>query len=787
MNIERGLQIGFAMLAALGTVLLGMGESDAKLPLLASIVAGASVYLTDRRGWLRLSQNVANWAGVGAVCLAGSEWIGRYDPDSQLLALANLLVYLQCVQMFREKSVSIYWQIMVLSLMQVAVAAALNLSPLFGFVLAAYLAVGLVTASLFYLHREALRLRGTREDPPPRSAPVRWTLTGQQASCMAAPSAAALDHLLARPYWIQLGLVGLGTLLLTGLMFLAVPRVGSARWRPVTGGASPMEVGVTESITLGATGQVFENPEATLRIEFFNHQTNERYRLAQEPYLRGVTLSNYTRGTWNRSADPDDLVRPLPESDPGDWYWHPDLVRQKITIEPLDTDVLYAVYPLLNSRLDQALLFDRSSRQLQRPRGLMGSHHTYEVVTQAFDQGRQRVLTPARGDFEPWERTALLRLPREGKLTRLPEIARLAVRDAPAQNPFEQAFAIERFLRFSGRFRYTLDLKVTDPTLDPIEDFLINTRAGHCEYFASSLALMLRSVGIPSRVVVGFHGGDWNTFGSFYQVRQLHTHAWVEAYIEPNALPRDLPPPAAQWLSGGWLRLDATPGEERNAGLPPPSLTVQTYRQAVDYFKALWSNYVLGMDAERQRETIYEPLLTGLRETLRSLADRNCWLGLGERLFWFLRTERSGWFSGEWFNWRAGASASFVLLIAWYVLGGVRRQVVRRLGRWRATRDGPADRLTVAFQRRLESLLTPLDLVRGRSQTQLEFARQALDRLRGDSATRPAAGVPLIVAEAFYRVRFGGATLDKAEFEAVEQSLDKLESALQLVELPPRR
>ena len=66
------------------------------------------------------------------------------------------------------------------------------------------------------------------------------------------------------------------------------------------------------------------------------------------------------------------------------------------------------------------------------------------------------------------------------------------------------------YLRQSGDFSYTLKLEVTDPTLDPVEDFLVNRKSGHCEYFASALALLLRSVGIPARVVNGFKGGDWN-------------------------------------------------------------------------------------------------------------------------------------------------------------------------------------------------------------------------------------------------------------------------------------
>ena len=94
-----------------------------------------------------------------------------------------------------------------------------------------------------------------------------------------------------------------------------------------------------------------------------------------------------------------------------------------------------------------------------------------------------------------------------------------------------RARALEAYLSSQGGFGYSLAPVPRDRVLDPIEDFVTLHRVGHCEYFASALTLMLRSVGIPSRMVMGFKGGDWNDLGRFYQVRQLHTHAWVEAYL----------------------------------------------------------------------------------------------------------------------------------------------------------------------------------------------------------------------------------------------------------------
>ena len=64
-----------------------------------------------------------------------------------------------------------------------------------------------------------------------------------------------------------------------------------------------------------------------------------------------------------------------------------------------------------------------------------------------------------------------------------------------------------------------------------MEDFLVNRKKGHCEYFASALALLLRSIDIPARIVNGFKGGDWNELTQSMNVRQKHAHSWVEAYV----------------------------------------------------------------------------------------------------------------------------------------------------------------------------------------------------------------------------------------------------------------
>jgi transglutaminase-like putative cysteine protease len=154
----------------------------------------------------------------------------------------------------------------------------------------------------------------------------------------------------------------------------------------------------------------------------------------------------------------------------------------------------------------------------------------------------------------------------------------------------------------SHKFLYTL----TPPVLqgDIIDAFLTNTRQGFCEHYSASFAFLARAAGIPSRVVVGYQGGDYNPVGSFWQVRSSDAHAWVELWLQEE---------------GAWVRFDPTaaamPGRIDSgvqSALPStrPSLPwgngrvpewVLSIRQAWQAAQFQWQQWVVGYDAEHQR------------------------------------------------------------------------------------------------------------------------------------------------------------------------------------------
>jgi hypothetical protein len=165
MKLERWLQISLAALSLLGTTLLGLAEGNSLAALVMLIAAPAAVLFSDSLGWIRLTRPLANLGALAAVGYTFFDFL-RHGTQNQLLAIANLLLYLQLVLLFQEKNLRIYWQLLVLSLLEVVVAGAMNLSFHFGFLLVVYMAIALAALALLSTIREA-RLWSPRSRPSP--------------------------------------------------------------------------------------------------------------------------------------------------------------------------------------------------------------------------------------------------------------------------------------------------------------------------------------------------------------------------------------------------------------------------------------------------------------------------------------------------------------------------------------------------------------------------------------------------------------------------------------------
>jgi transglutaminase-like putative cysteine protease len=164
------------------------------------------------------------------------------------------------------------------------------------------------------------------------------------------------------------------------------------------------------------------------------------------------------------------------------------------------------------------------------------------------------------------------------KYLQLPSSVPARVKDLAIQitatkvTPYDKAEAVETYLR--NTYKYSTVVKSAPPGRDPVDYFLFDLKADFCEYFASSMAVLLREVGVPARVVEGFTSGSLDA-SNRYAVRELNAHAWVEAYfpgygwIEFEPTPSELPFDRAENTDAGTTNPDGSPriGREDSSGL----------------------------------------------------------------------------------------------------------------------------------------------------------------------------------------------------------------------------
>lgn len=501
-------------------------------------------------------------------------------PAGLLPHLGPLLMILTAVKLFRPKKVPDFWVLQILGVMMVTLASVLAGEADHGVWLFLYVVVAIWC--LVHFHRMQFawadltveKRRGAPlfapEDLPKR---FRW-----RHSSLWLGSAAAWSLVIA----------GLGM----GLFFLA-PRLAGVQWIP-------------HKLSAAATGRPSVNRAAVLdlnrvgKIELsdevaFDVRTRDRdgsvARLPGDIYWRGETLDYYEKGRWYSSGPTSDLWRGPPGENTGVWQRHlsvseahptrrpsfrPDnvpagktyltfhtlrsMAGMLVAAEPVDIDDGIGRFPYINEQ-PAAGIFEHiegtdtvaAVRQSQR-----SSYRYGQVVDLSVNRAAQKartihsrylqkiLLQAPPPELVAWSRNLLARLAALSEAERS-----LADDDKVAPQHRERvARALVDYFAGSGEYWYTLNIRRIDTTKDPNVDFLLNVKEGHCERYASGLALTLRALGIPCRVVHGFRGWEQADDESLV-VRFNQAHSWVQALV-----------PRSDGEGEDWILLDATPSFE---------------------------------------------------------------------------------------------------------------------------------------------------------------------------------------------------------------------------------
>jgi len=596
-----------------------------------------------------------------------------------------------------------------------------------------------------------------------------------------------------------------GSVGLMVVLFFTVPRVGTPQLPRFGNGNTVASVGFTEEVTLttGATS-IQEDPYEVLTVQFYDERRQRPVMLADGPWLRGTTLFHYDGNSW--------VPRYRESKQEPDFPWAPkdaDGKAKQYDLGPLEIREIFDVRPVLSHEMTVDTLFWVSpavkvaSPDYNDVQYIASRHQLTRWPTRRHDDLHYELLTSSIREvsisrYEQLEWTPRYTRPDASNslinlretptpllgvdpLLKLRATAQTTVADIPVTDPVARARALNWHLRSSGLYIYSLQPVPRDPRVDPVEDFIDTHRMGHCEFFASALALMLRSVNIPSRVVSGYEGGEWDAEERRYVFRQLHAHTWVEAYIDDEHAPPEVVAQVPSWGNGYWLRLDPT--------APPTSIAALEEGAHFDLFALIsqyagvfWAANVRGMNAERQWETIYRPVGEAARSFAVGVVTPSAWPRGGRRLFvalfpWARNQSIEG--PVGWSHVVLAGFLWFVLLFGCFIVGRVawRNRVAWRARRVQRRNAREFDR-EVAFYHRFERLLARHRLARPAGQTPYEFAARVERYLAQTLQSSDAAGLPALIVEAFYRVRFGSRPLDNEESAQVERAITRLRGVL---------
>jgi transglutaminase-like putative cysteine protease len=808
MDLAATFYISVYGLAALSGGILAWAEQNPSVTALTVPVAISALLLNERHRLLRLDDLWSGVVGLAAFVYPVYEFYSG-NEESRLLSAAHLLTILQWILLFNKKPAHRYWWICTISCLQIALAAVLTSSPMFGLLILAYMFWALWTLSVFTLLLARLRYgRENRADSSPGGwswpeldggdrLPDRQRSRSPQASLVSEfrGSFQCDPHEVDINWRFILGVGGMSASALSlGLIFfLLTPRlwIGAANPFQDTAleGTGRSLSGFSEKVQLGDFGRILESSAPVLELKLVDEQTSTPIAVQAflgqigqtEPLLRGTVLGTYQRGEWvpiGRGQLPGFPAKHLPNR------MDRPYVHQIIRLEPIGSQTLFSLADPEYGYIDDGMgeiKITHESRSLQlKPtsgpvRGAIIYHLFVPRRTQTYDRPMYQIPPekqdgPARTDSRRGERGSALFSTRAIERAYLEcsrefvTIYELANRLAKSTEPtagaatpsqLQVAQKIVAYLRDSGEFQYSLDQSRRDPNLDPIEDFIKNRKAGHCQYFATALALMLRAAGIPSRVVTGFKGGVDSPELGVLEVQQRHAHAWVEAHID-----------------GAWVTLDATPAS-RDDLVDAIGDRVRWYHHIAMFASAVWNDYVVNLSFSKQQRDLYAPLQSlGSSVTNQIRSTSSFWQVLQQNLQTFWEHPE------QWFSLRGGLTALMLMLSAvgtFYLL-----RTLTRLA-WRLLLGTPENthRATfIEFYERFLRLLKPLGLVPKPHQTQLEFAQQVEDAWL--LCKLPSEALPLAreISMAFYRLRFGDETLSPDQEARIRDGLVQLEAHL---------
>ena len=548
------LALYLLVLTGFGT-LASTGGLD--LPTVALVGAALAIrgYLLTQRRTAVISERWTTPLTIAYFVFFAADFL--FLSRSFLSATVHLALFAVVVRMFALRRERDHVMLAILAFLMVLASAVLTVDSVFLFCFAAFMLMAVMTFVLMEMRR-----------------------SGHTANIQARHTNDPMEHRrlafsLARVTPALMGMILVGA---TAVFFL-LPRM-SAGYLGAYSFGTDFSTGFSDRVQLGQIGQIQQSNAVVMHVQIDN-DTVGRYSL----YWRGVALATFDGHTWSNARDQFVLQRRADSSfavsRPGSAglmslvapnLGREQLIHYRVLMEPIGTNVFFLAPWARRVSGEYRMLAEDSGGAVYD----LDNRHAisrYEAESDIAEPSAAE-LRMAAGKYPPQIGAVYLQLAALD-----PRIPQLAAQIAgSAGSNYDKAAKLENYLK--TRYGYTLQLPRT-AVKDPVANFLFERKEGHCEYFASSMAVMLRTLGIPSRVVNGFRSDEFNDLTGNYVVRAKDAHAWVEAYFPGY----------------GWQAFDPTPAGA--SGVPQGWARVALYLDAASSF---WREWVISYDSSHQYE-----------------------------------------------------------------------------------------------------------------------------------------------------------------------------------------
>lgn len=729
MNFARAHKVAIYLVAWCAYLALVM-SGELSDPVVAASILGIIASWWWEAPRVKVERWTKVWSALGLGVFAYSVFAFIGGGDLVLIG-AELLLFLLVAKLFGRRASRDYQQVYILSFLMLVAATVLNSEVSFGIFFLGFVVASTWALILIHLRREMEDNFLVRHADGGASQPV------QVARLLAS------RRIVGPAFFAGTGAISVVVFVGAVLLFLAVPRIGFGLFFAKSRGGVHL-TGFSDGVRLGGHGLIKNDDTVVMRVE-----VGGEYRGRNAPYLhwRGAAFDRYAGGQWSRSADAPDTVRQFHQGkhhlryDLG--YAQPDqlearlarAVKQEIYLEPLGYDVLFGASMPAAFRIDTGYrtprFRDERNDEFRFPHSAGIKYTVYSLP----DQPAVSRLRAATGEL-PAGYGVYLQVPDAIG----PDVRKLAVEiTRNARTDYEKALAVESYLR--ENFSYTLEM-ASPGGREPLEFFLLERKKGHCEYFSSAMAILLRIADVPTRNVNGFLGGEWNEYSDYIAVRAGDAHSWVEVYFR----------------GVGWVTFDPTPAAEIDQMGRGGGGLLDRLGRLTDTLRFKWFKWVIEYDLDRQ-------------------------LGFFRRIGDFFKGGASKALGARWRGVREWAKANRVAAglaggaLAAAVLAVIlvrRRRRGRGEGSERAPRRRDRDPVSQTYLAALRTL-GRRGFPRGTSATPREHARSLV------GAGAPGAAALTELCELYYAAEWGGVPSDEQARDRAQLLSSQIQDALRNV------